>query len=234
MKRIFIVEDETALAENIAIMLKISGYEIAGIEADGEKAYIEILRTKPDLILMDVMLSGKIDGIELTRRIREKSDVPIIFSTAHSDQDFLVRISELNYDSFLLKPFKKEVLLTTINLTFLKYLKRRVEKNILQIRDRGFLIPVDEDDIIMLKADGLYTKIYTKARQYVVRDILKDIIGKLSERKFIRIHKSYLINLDYVTAFNSKEVNIATFVVPIRRGYFRELGNLLVERLNSQ
>lgn len=232
-KRIFIVEDEADLAENLEDILKNSGYEIVGKEEEGEKALSKILQSKPDLILMDIMLKGLTDGIDLTTRIREKSNVPIIFITAHAKQTYLERVSELVYDSFLLKPFTKEVLTTTINLTFLKNQKKKSDKNILNIRDKGFLVPIDEDDIIMLKADGLYTRIFTKTRQYVIRDILKDVIGKLSDKKFIRIHKSYLVNLDYVTAFNAKEVTIANFIVPIRRGYFRELGELLVERLNN-
>lgn len=233
MKRIFIVEDEFDLAENLEAILINSGHEIIGIEEDGEKAYNRIIESKPDIILMDIMLQGKIDGIELTKKIREKSRVPIIFISAYYDQKYLERISELTYDSFLLKPFTKDVLITTLNLTILKSLQKKIEKNILQIRDKGFLVPLNEDDIIMLKADGLYTRIYTTTRQYVIRDILKDVIGKLSEKQFIRIHKSYLINLDYVTAFNAKEVNIGTHVVPIRRGYFKELGELLVRRLNN-
>ena len=233
MKKIFIVEDEIDLAENLQDILNNSGYEIIGREEEGEKAFHRILESKPELILMDVMLKGVIDGIELARQIRTKSAVPIIFITAHSEQIYLERISGLNYDSFLLKPFTKEVLLTTISLTFLKYVNKKVGKNILNIRDKGFLVPIDEDNIIMLKADGLYTRIFTPTRQYVIRDILKDVIGKLSEKKFIRIHKSYMINLDYVTAFNAKEVTIASFIVPIRRGYIRELGELLVDRLNN-
>jgi len=233
LKKIFIVEDEADLAENLEAILINSGYDVVGKEEEGERALTKILLTQPDLILMDIMLKGLTDGIDLTSRIRETSNVPIIFITAHANQHQLERVSELNYDSFLLKPFSKEVLTTTINLTFLKYLKKKAEKNIFNIRDKGFLVPIDEDDIIMLKADGLYTRIFTKTRQYVIRDILKDVIGKLSDKKFIRIHKSYLVNLDFVTAFNSKEVTIANFVVPIRRGYFRELGDLLVDRLNS-
>lgn len=233
MKKIFIVEDEFDLAENLAEILTNSGHEIVGIEEKGEKAYHLILELKPDLILMDVMLKGEIDGIQLAKRLNASTEIPIIFITAHSDQEYLERISNINYDSFLLKPFTKEVLITMVNLTFLKYHNKKIGKNILNIRDKGFLVPIDEDNIIMLKADGLYTRIYTTSRQYVIRDILKDVIGKLSEKKFIRIHKSYMINLDYVTAFNAKEVTIANFIVPIRRGYFRELGELLVERLNN-
>lgn len=227
MKRIFIVEDEYDFAENIEALLKNEGHIIIGIENNVETAFDLIMASNPDIILMDVMLSGKIDGIELANRIRRKSDVPIIFITAYSDQNNLERISQVTYDSFLLKPFTRDVLIATVNLTIFKSTKERGNKKFLQIRDKGLIIHLNEADIIMLKADGLYTRIYTKTKQYVIRDILKDVYSKLSEKQFIRIHKSFLINLSFVTAFNSKEVYLDEHVVPIRRGYFKELGDLL-------
>jgi two-component system, LytTR family, response regulator LytT len=233
VKKIFIVEDEVDLAEDIGNILTNSGFEVSGIEEDGSKAFTTILELKPDLILMDIMLKGEMDGIQLSKNLRSKSDVPIIFTTAHSDFSYLERISNLSNSSYILKPFVREVLIANIHLSLLKFSRKKPEKNVLSIRDKGFLVPIDEDDIIMLKADGLYTRIFTENKHYIVRDILKDVIGKLSDTKFIRIHKSYMINLYYVTAFNAKEVTISNFVVPIRRGYFKELGQLLLERLNN-
>lgn len=227
MKRIFIVEDEYDFAENIEVLLKNEGHIIIGIENNAETAFDLIMDSNPDIILMDVMLSGKIDGIELANRIRRKSNVPIIFITAYSDQNNLERISQVTYDSFLLKPFNRDVLIATVNLTIFKSTKEKGNKKFLQIRDKGLIIHLNEADIIMLKADGLYTRIYTKTKQYVIRDILKDVYSKLSEKQFIRIHKSFLINLSFITAFNSKEVYLDEHVVPIRRGYFKELGDLL-------
>jgi DNA-binding LytR/AlgR family response regulator len=230
MKRVLIVEDDFDIAENLQELLIHFGYEVLGIEENGEFAHARILKLDPDLILIDILLKGKMDGIELANLIREKSKVPIIFISCHFEEQKLERISKLTYDSFLLKPFTKEALFTAVNLVFLKSPKFREEKNILKIRDKGFLVPLDENEIIMLKADGLYTKIYTQTKQYVVRDIIKDVIGKLSDKKFIRVHKSYLVNLDFVTAFNAKEINMGNHVVPIRRGFYKELGELIVNR----
>lgn len=231
MKNIFIVEDEVALAENVETILSLSGYTIVGKEGDGDRAFDLILKLKPDLILMDVMLQGKISGIDLSQMIRQVSDIPIIFITAHSDKSYLERISTLNYDSYILKPFSKEVLISTIYLSSLKQSRKGYSNNVLNIRDKGFIVPLKEDKIIMLKADGLYTRIYTTEREYVIRDILKDVTSRLSENKFLRIHKSFIVNLDFVTAFNSKEVTVKKFVVPIRRGFFKEFSKILHDRV---
>jgi DNA-binding LytR/AlgR family response regulator len=233
MKRVFIVEDEFDIAENIEDLLIHFGYEVVGIEGDGEVACSKISNLNPDLVIIDILLKGMMDGIELAKKMREKSKVPIIFISCYFDYQKLERIAELNYDSFLLKPFTKDALYTAVNLAFLKSKKPKEDVNILKIRDKGFLVPLNENDIIMLKADGLYTKIYTTSKQYVVRDIIKDVIGKLSDKKFIRVHKSYLINLDFISSFNAKEVNMGSHVVPIRRGFYKELGELIVDRLGS-
>ena len=79
MKNIFIVEDEVALAENVETILSLSGYSIVGKEGDGAKAFDLILRLKPDLILMDVMLQGKLSGIDVAQMVREVVEIPIIF-----------------------------------------------------------------------------------------------------------------------------------------------------------
>lgn len=233
MKNIFIVEDEVALAENVETILSLSGYSIIGKEGDGAKAFDLIIKLKPDLILMDVMLQGKLSGIDVAQMVREVLEIPIIFITAHSDKAYLEKISTLNYDAYILKPFSKEVLISTIYLSFLKQNKRGQTNNVLNIRDKGFVVPLKEDEIMMLKADGLYTRIYTTEREYVVRDILKDVTGRLSIKKFIRIHKSYIVNLDFVTAFNSKEVSVKKYVVPIRRGFFKQLSDMLHDRVNE-
>ncbi|MDG1277485.1 MAG: response regulator transcription factor [Algoriphagus sp.] len=233
MKNIFIVEDEVALAENVETILSLSGYSIVGKEGDGAKAFDLILRLKPDLILMDVMLQGKLSGIDVAQMVREVVEIPIIFITAHSDKAYLEKISLLNYDAYILKPFSKEVLISTIYLSFLKQNKRGQTTNVLNIRDKGFIVPLKEDQIMMLKADGLYTRIYTTEREYVVRDILKDVTSRLSDKKFLRIHKSYIVNLDFITAFNSKEVAVKKFIVPIRRGFFKQLSEILHDRVNE-
>ena len=125
MKSIFIVEDEWELAENLEEILSISGYTVVGIEATGEQAYLKILESQPDLILMDVNLNGRMDGIELSEQIRKKSGIPIIFSTAQLDRSFLRKISELNHSFILHKPYTKTVLISSVNNALLKHFEKK-------------------------------------------------------------------------------------------------------------
>jgi|AntRauMFilla1563_2_1112583.scaffolds.fasta_scaffold08016_1 DNA-binding LytR/AlgR family response regulator len=230
MKKIFIVEDESEFVENIEIILNFSGHLVVGKEKSGQLALNSILQLDPDLILLDINLKGSLDGINVAHKLREYSDVPIIFITAHSDESYLAEIAGIKNNSFILKPFSMEALNTIISLTFMR--QTLVDKNpkILNIRDKGFTVPLKEENIIMLKAEGLYTRIYLAERQYIVRDILKDVTAKLPESKFIRVHKSFIVNLSHVIGFNSKEVAMLNHKVPIRRGYAKKFAELIRHR----
>lgn len=230
MKKIFIVEDEVEFVENIEVILNFSGYLVVGKEKSGQLALNSILKLDLDLILLDINLKGSLNGINVAHKIREYSDIPIIFITAHSDDSYLSEIAGIKNNSFILKPFSMEALNTIISLTFLKQSLIDKSPKILNIRDKGFTVPLKEENIVMLKAEGLYTRIYMSEKQYLVRDILKDVTAKLSESKFVRVHKSFIVNLTHVIGFNSKEVTLLNHNVPIRRGYAKKFGELIRHR----
>jgi DNA-binding LytR/AlgR family response regulator len=182
------------------------------------------------LILMDIQIKGDMDGIDLCYKIKDQYNIPIIFLTAYSDQSYLQRISEVVYDGYLLKPFKAESLKSAIFLAIKTKPNKTDQKDLLKlslkIRDKGYVVPILINDIIYLKADGLYTKVITEAKTYIIRDILKDLQTQLPEELFIRPHKSYLVNINKVISYNSKELNVKDAIIPIRRGYFKVLGNI--------
>src|SRR5262245_46027185 len=104
--RIMIVEDERILALDLAETLDELGYTVAGMASRGDEA-IELAR-RPDrqLILMDVRLEGEIDGIAAAETIRDEHDVPVVFLTAHADNDTLKRATSTEASAYLVKPFK--------------------------------------------------------------------------------------------------------------------------------
>lgn len=113
-KRIAVVEDEGIVAMDISKCLTSLGYEVSFVSDSGEKA-IEMLNEHPtDMILMDVELKGKINGLETAKRIKESSDIPVVFLTAFEDESTLKRISDLSTAGYLVKPFEDEQLKMTI------------------------------------------------------------------------------------------------------------------------
>jgi two-component system, LytTR family, response regulator LytT len=230
MKNIMIVEDEPELAENLKEILEHLNYRVTNVFTNSTDVLHALITDTPDLILMDILIEGEMDGVDLAYHIRDKYQVPLIFITAYHDSAMLDRVSKVNYDGYLLKPYTVERLESSIYLA-LKNFESQINGNekikTLKIRDKGFLVPVPEDDVIYLKADGLYTRVFTVSKNYIIRDILKDVIGDLSQKKFLRVHKSFTVNIKYITSFNSKELTLGDYVIPIRRGLFKDLKDLI-------
>ncbi|MDO4791459.1 MAG: MtrAB system response regulator MtrA [Buchananella hordeovulneris] len=110
--RILVIDDDTALAEMIGIVLERESLA-AQYCTDGALALERIAEVNPDLILLDVMLPG-MDGIEICRRVRETSGVPIIMLTARSDTEDVVRGLEAGADDYIPKPFKPAELVARV------------------------------------------------------------------------------------------------------------------------
>lgn len=112
MVRILVVDDDTALAEMIGIVLRAEGFEPVFC-ADGARALAAFTESKPDLVLLDLMLPGK-DGIEVCAEIRAESGVPVIMLTAKSDSTDIVRGLESGADDYVVKPFNPKELVARI------------------------------------------------------------------------------------------------------------------------
>lgn len=110
--RILVVDDDTALAEMIGIVLRTEGFEPLFC-ADGALAVEQWRAERPDLVLLDLMLPG-MDGIEICSRIREESGVPIIMLTARTDTADVVRGLEVGADDYIVKPFNPKELVARI------------------------------------------------------------------------------------------------------------------------
>lgn len=95
-------------------------YKVCGVAADGETAIKEIREKKPDIVLMDIILQGSLDGIETAIRIKKEIGTPVIFLSAYTDNDTVERAKEANPLGFILKPFKEKELSTVIEIALYK------------------------------------------------------------------------------------------------------------------
>ncbi len=117
MTKILIVEDEPIIAEDLAMMLKNSGYQIAGIANTGTHG-LDMLHTRnPDLVLLDIALDPSTSGFDIARIINEKYKIPFIFITSYSDTDTLRIAREVKPGGFIVKPFKKNDIIANIEMT---------------------------------------------------------------------------------------------------------------------
>lgn len=127
---ILVVEDELIVALEIKKTLIKLGYRVAGTEKDGQSAIETAGKTSPDLILMDIRLKGEMDGIEAAQRIRALYQTPVIFLTAHSDEDTLSRALKTHPCGYLVKPFRERELYQAIEMCIHKnHVLKKIESD---------------------------------------------------------------------------------------------------------
>ncbi|MBL7212887.1 MAG: response regulator [Desulfobacteraceae bacterium] len=129
MHRIMIVEDEVVSAVNLEELLVSMGYEVVGKAFSGEQAMEMAPGLRPELILMDIVLPGEVDGIAASEEIVSEIDVPVIFMTGFSNRGFFERSKRIEPSGYILKPFKNDQIKATIEIAFQK---KELEKALLE------------------------------------------------------------------------------------------------------
>ncbi len=114
-KKIMIVEDEELIALSLEIKLSKKGYDVCTIVNSGEDAIKSFSREKPDIVLLDIMLKGNLDGIETARAIQDICEVPIIFSTGYLDDETRERARDVEHAEYFVKPVLTEELIAAIS-----------------------------------------------------------------------------------------------------------------------
>jgi len=113
---ILVVEDEFIIATDLAQRLELLGYQVCGMARSGEAALELAAQNQPDLVLMDIILAGEMDGIETAERLRRETDVPVVFLTAFADEERLSRAKLTLPFGYLLKPFQDRELRVTLEM----------------------------------------------------------------------------------------------------------------------
>lgn len=127
--RILVVEDEAIVAMVIKKRLMNLGYSVSGVAATGKDAITKVEGTFPDLVLMDIMLKGDMDGIEAADEIRKRFSIPVVYLTAHSDENTLERAKQTEPYGYILKPFTERDLSSNIEIAIHKNLKEKQKES---------------------------------------------------------------------------------------------------------
>jgi len=123
--RIIVVEDDRVVARDIATQLERMGHVVLATPPRGEDAVALSMQERPDLVLMDIRLDGRIDGIEAARAIREHCRIPVLFLTAYADDQTLERAAVTEASGYLLKPLDESQLRTSIEMALNKHATER-------------------------------------------------------------------------------------------------------------
>lgn len=130
--RIMVVEDEWIISEDIQKSLKKFGYTVSAVVSTGKEATQKTEEDRPDLILMDIVLKGEIDGIEAASQIHSCVNIPIIFLTAYDNKSVLERAKITEPFGYMIKPFDERELYSTIEISLYKHKTEEEKEKLLQ------------------------------------------------------------------------------------------------------
>lgn len=230
--KVMIVEDEEGIRRLLCkIIGKKEGFEVVAECGSFGDALIEYSKEKPDIVFMDIEIkehegdacaSDKVNGMECARILSDiNPQVIIIFVTAHSE--YMSNAFDIYAYDYIVKPFDVERVERTLNRirersqntgsyakikdtvpdNFSKAVSEKTQGRKLMIRSKESVYFIDVDDIVMIERSNGITVINTVLAEYNTSMGLREIMEKLGDGRFLRSHKSYIINMDYISRIES-------------------------------
>ncbi|MGB0167323.1 MAG: LytR/AlgR family response regulator transcription factor, partial [Luteibaculum sp.] len=220
---------ELIIAHHIKDLLNKKDYLHTEIAKSYEDAIQQLNTNKYDLVLTDILLGSDKTGIDIGKLLNETYKTPFIYITSLHNKNTVKKASLTRPNAYLVKPFKPEDLFVAVELA-LANKPRPLSQNgseMLTVKDGYTTVRIPTSDIVMLKAEENYTAINTlNQRPRIVRSYLSDLLSELPGENFVRIHRSYVVNKDYVTEVKSGYVVICNFQLPVSRSFAPAVRNL--------
>ncbi|WP_017652669.1 hybrid sensor histidine kinase/response regulator [Fortiea contorta] len=242
--RVLVVEDEVIVARTIASQLNQLGYIVTGTASSGQTAINKASETKPEVVLMDIILKGEMDGITAASYIREYLDIPVIYLTAYGDDNTLERAKITQPFGYIVKPFTIKDLQIAIEIAILKH---RLERELRENRDQlETLLNSISDAVIATDERGIVTFMnpasealtgWTKVEAlgsdvskilHLVDEVTNSVIEN-PVTKVLREHQVvYLQNFTSLISRDGKRVPIGDSASPLMRQSNKIIGVVVV------
>ena len=240
--KVVIVEDEFPIAEDIRLSLERNEYEVLSVFDKAEVALPYILQHNTDIILADIKLLGKTDGVSMVEELQRRIKLPVIYITANSDKATYYRAKKTNPHAFLVKPFTTINLLSAIDLALYNFssglsphdisrepvvINQREDEQFivnqcLFIRSNGKHKKLLSENILYVEASGSYIHIQTLTERFTLSQNLSHFQKRTPLPDFVRIHRSYVVNLNKVDSFEESYVFIQNKKLPMSDLYKKE------------
>jgi len=218
---ILIVEDEALIAEHLKTILE--QLNCASIEVvDTKEAAISTIDSlKPDITLLDINLAGHMEGIDIADYINTTCQLPFIFITAYADATTLNKALIKHPAAYITKPFKQADVIAAIQLVFLNKTKQKTAYFV--FKSGELTVRLNTTAITHIEATGNYIVIHTKEKKFTVRHSLSWALENLPAMSFIKVHRSFIVNIHHIQTFNSHDLNVAQTIKPLSRFYNKNL-----------
>lgn len=237
--KIGIVEDELLIAEKIKMLLTDIGYKVCEPVSSFEEALVMIKNETPDFLLLDINLGKEKDGIHIAEKINEMFFLPFIFLTANSDALTIERAKAVKPFAYLVKPFTKEELFTSIEIALNNFNTLRPTSKEIQesasansqffIRQNHRFIKIPIANIAYIESLENYVIIHSvDKKNYMFRSTFASLLKQLPIESFFQVHRSYAIRTELIDDIENTQVTVAGYKVPLsityRDSLFKQLG----------
>jgi two-component system response regulator LytT len=220
-KRVYIVEDISIIRLMLEECMIENGFDVCGSSPEAENALIEIGKLKPDLVLLDIKLVGKKNGVWLGNKLNQEQHIPFIYITANQDERMSIEILETNPVGFIVKPINTIQLILTVKIALnLNTLSQR--KQVI-IQDGLKAINLTIEDIFYIQSEGNYLNIYLETTHFLIRSTLDAFLSKLNQESFVRIHQRYAINIHKEFKLSGENIYIKDSILKISEKYKSEI-----------
>lgn len=222
--KIFIVEDDALLANDLRKHLEDLGQWVIGISSDSESAFIKIQESKPDIILMDIDIDGSQNGIELSEKLRTESNTSIIIYLTSNDDDIsFERARETQPFDFLSKPVRPRRLKRTLELAIEQMTIASEGADQWIIKEGTTLYKIDVGELLFIEVQDKFCKLQMRdGTHHNIRLSLSEAKRALDGHTFLQVHRSFLINQSEIQKFDTSMSRItltASHVVPVSKSY---------------
>lgn len=228
--KIMLVEDDWIIARELAYSLQDFGFEVPCSVDSGEEALQQLAAVQPDLVLLDIGLAGEMSGLDVARRLKA-AQVPFIFLTALADAATIAQAKLSEPYAYLVKPVKPESLYSTIEITLHNAAHRKeapatpplkegltADEGIF-VKTRSRLEKLMLRDVLWVEASDIYAQVVTPSGRHLLTASLKTVEEKFPPSKFLRVHRSYIVNLDRIDAIEENDLVVGKERIPIGKTY---------------
>lgn len=216
---LLIVEDSLSYSLELEQLCEELGFNVIGTVEDSGSALDAIFSDNPDLILMDIDIKGKLNGLEIGQKIKHLG-IPILYVTSFGDQFSLRSSSEANTVGYLVKPVSASVLLETLRKIVAesfdiekdgeaKLINRSPNARSLFVQKGGEYKKIFIDQITYVKSEDNYCRFHlVDGSNYMMRVTLSEVEHMTKDLDFLRCHRSYIVNLSMITQVSLKDTEI--------------------------
>lgn len=239
--RILATEDDPLHEEMLRLTLHRLGYFLIDVIYKPDEILRKIAATKPDLLLMDIDLGGDVNGIDLTKEINSRFDIPVIYVTSFSDSDTFAEAKKTGPNAYVVKPYEEAQLQRAIELAVIGrqginiaskgWGNDIVINKHIYVKENGRLKKVELNAIKLIEAYDKYCFIHTHDQKIMIRSRLRDVIEQLPASIFCQVHRSYVININAVDSIHAADhlISIMGKDIAVSKTY----KNNLLSRLNT-